>query len=244
MILGMIQARQGSTRLKAKCLKLIKGKTVLEHVYNRTNKSLVDNVVIVTTANSPNIIRLCEEKGWLYFVGDENDVIDRYYQYIKNKPEVKHIVRITSDLPVIDPQMISKCIIYHLKSGYDFTTNALLGNETWPDGMDVYIPTRETLIKSWKEATGKHREHVTTYPQENSDLFKIGHYASNEDLSNIRLTIDYPEDLKLIEKIYDGLYDKDNYFGLDKILAYLKENPDLLKINEKYKRNESYYNVG
>ena len=83
------------------------------------------------------------------------------------------------------------------------------------------------------------REHVTPYIEKHPELFKIYNFENNTDLSQIRLTVDQKEDLKLIQKIYSLMSPK-NDFRLNEILDLISKNPKLLKINSKYKRNEGY----
>ena len=66
---------------------------------------------------------------------------------------------------------------------------------------------------------------------QNFDLFY------SEDLSNIRLTLDYEEDFKLISKVFELLYAQKKFFLLPEILNLLKDNPRLLDINKKHNEN-------
>ena len=150
-IVCIIQARTGSTRLPKKVLLKLKDKTVLEHVVYRVKKSRLINEIIVATTlgeNDDELVNLCKKKNILYFRGSENDVLDRYYQTAqKYKPD--HIVRITSDCPVIDPNIIDQVIELHLKSKAGFTSNIF--PPTFPDGLDVEIFTYQTLKTLWEK---------------------------------------------------------------------------------------------
>ena len=79
----IIQARMNSTRLPNKIMKLIKGKPALYYLIDRLRKSkLLTNIIIATTVNECDnpIVNFCKENNLEYFRGDENDVLDRYYQ--------------------------------------------------------------------------------------------------------------------------------------------------------------------
>jgi len=105
---AIIQARISSTRLPEKVLKIIEGKTVLEHVINRVRAAKnIDDMVVATTVKKEDleIVKLCASLGISVFCGSEDDVLDRYYQTAKLF-KAGHIVRITSDCPLIDPQII------------------------------------------------------------------------------------------------------------------------------------------
>jgi spore coat polysaccharide biosynthesis protein SpsF len=253
----IIQARENSTRLPDKVLFVVCGKTLLEHCYYRCSKSKADKVVIATTKNSIKIQKLCIDKKMNYFVGSEDDVLDRYYQCAK-KWGATNIIRITSDCPLIDPIIINKCLDTFMISDVDYVNNSWFGYEKYPDGMDCAIITFEYLtfiinnliplgVYLKNDFIEKIREHVLIYPMLEKDLkefttdyFKKSKIISKQDLSNYRLTLDYPEDFELIKRIYEGLYYKKDDFNLDDILDFLKQNPDLMEINKKYSRNENY----
>lgn len=100
----------GSTRLPGKVMKIIKGKTVLEHVVTRVKAAEhIDDIIIATTMNSKDdeIVDESTKLGVKYYRGDEEDVLSRYYFAAKeNNSDV--IIRITSDCPLIDPFIIDK----------------------------------------------------------------------------------------------------------------------------------------
>ncbi|NQT66900.1 MAG: glycosyltransferase family protein [Actinobacteria bacterium] len=240
-ILGIIQARMSSTRLPGKVLLDLEGKCVLEHVINRVNSAkMIDDVIVATTIKKEDlqILKICNSIGIKVFCGSEENVLDRYYQAAKLfNPE--HIVRITSDCPMIDPKVIDKVINLHLKEKADYTTNVI--TETFPDGEDVEIFTFETLNKAWRNAKLlSEREHVTPYIKKHPKIFKIRNLENDKNLSNKRWTLDNPEDYEFIKVIYKNLYVKNHLFGVEEILDFLNRNPDVERINEHIKRNEGY----
>jgi len=100
-IVAIIQARTGSTRLPGKVLLPLAGKTVLEHVVERTARAkLLDDVVVATTVKKEDlpIVKIVSGMGFRVFTGSEKDVLDRYYQCARLLM-ADHIVRITSDCP-------------------------------------------------------------------------------------------------------------------------------------------------
>jgi spore coat polysaccharide biosynthesis protein SpsF len=240
-ILAVIQARLGSTRLPGKVLLGLEGKTVLEHVALRVKASrFVDKVIVATTLSPEDrkIVVLCKSCGIAVFCGSTEDVLDRFYQAVL-PINPSHIVRITGDCPLMDPKVIDEVIKQHLAEKSDYTTNTL--KETYPDGEDVEIFTFTALQKAWENARlSSEREHVTPYIRKNPVLFKLASVENKEDLGSKRWTIDNPEDYEFIKKIYKALYKKNNLFGADEILAFLKRNPELEKINQHIIRNEGY----
>lgn len=239
-IIAIIQARLGSTRLPGKVLLDLEDKTVLERVIERVKASkLITDVVVATTIRKEDlrIVKLCADIGTSVYCGSVDDVLDRYYQAARLF-KADHIVRITSDCPLIDPVVIDAVIKLHFLDEADYTTNII--KETYPDGEDVEVFTFEALRKTWKNANlASEREHVTPYLRKNP-AFKIASLESKKDLSHKRWTLDNPEDYEFIKLIYENLYNKNQLFGMEEILKFIDKNPEVEKINKSIIRNEGY----
>jgi len=238
---AIIQARISSTRLPGKVLKKIEGKTVLEHVVNRVKAAKnINDVVVATTVKKEDlkIVKLCSNLGISIFCGSEDDVLDRYYQTARLF-KAEHIVRITSDCPLIDPMVIDKVIELYFKKNADYATNTM--PEIFPDGLDTEIFSFKTLKIAWENAKLlSEREHVTPYIRKNPNIFKIVNLKCEYNLNDKRWTLDEPEDFKFIKIIYKNLYSDDSLFGMEKILNFLKRYPKIEEINKNIIRNEGY----
>jgi len=237
----IIQARTGSQRLPGKVLRLIAGKPVLEHIIDRVRRARrIQEIIVATTILKEDlgIVSLCASKGVRVYCGSENDVLDRYYQAAR-LAQAKHIVRITGDCPLIDPKVIDKVIARYERSAADYSSNVLA--HTFPDGQDVEVFSFKALGKAWKEARLlSEREHVTPYIWKNPRLFALSGIEHKKDLSDKRWTLDNPEDLRFISKIYKHLYKKSPLFGMEDVLKLLKKHPEYEIINAKISRNEGY----
>lgn len=237
MVTAIIQARMGSTRLPKKVLMDLDGKTVLEFMVERVKKSkLVDHIVVATTINKEDdeIFNLCLETNINCYRGSENDVLDRYY-----KAALKYtgglIVRLTSDCPLIDPALIDNTIKIFQENKVHYASNTVPPDKKkYPDGSDVEVFSFISLEKAWKEAKNpKDREHVTFYFWKNRDLFKTKLLDNSEDWGKYRITIDYPEDIKLVREIVKKLNNK-NLFGSTKEIIEIIDDEELFKINSKH----------
>ncbi|GAI87236.1 unnamed protein product, partial [marine sediment metagenome] len=188
-IIAIIQARIGSTRLPRKVLMELEGKTVLEHVIERVKRSnLINDVVVATTIlkDDLEIVKLCSNIGISVYCGSEENVLDRYYQTVRLF-KAEHIVRITSDCPLMDPKIIDEAINLHLRKKADYTSNTI--KETYPDGQDVEIFTFEALKKAWKNVNlASEKEHVTPYIRKNQS-FKIVSLEYEKNLFHKRWTL-------------------------------------------------------
>lgn len=231
---AIIQARMGSTRLSGKVMKKIKGKTVLNHVIDRIQQSkFVDESIVATTIleRDNTIENEMKKCGVKCFRGSEEDVLSRYY-YAAKESNVDTIIRITSDCPLIDPNVIDEIIEFYLDRKYDLVTNAGsdLTQRTYPRGLDTEVFSIDVLEDAF--INGKesyHREHVTPFIYEHSNNI---HYFKNEvDYSKYRWTLDTEEDFKLISEIYNRLYKGSHDFYLPDIIELFEKEPDLLTIN-------------
>lgn len=244
MIYAIIQARMGSTRLPNKIFMEFCKKPNLYHVYNRVRRSKkIDRVIIATTDQSEDdiVYEFCRENEIDCFRGSQEDVLDRYYRCCIdiNISQNDSIARITADCPLIDPNIIDEVIDFYNKNNFDYVSNTI--ETTFPDGLDLEVFSWKTLEKAWVNASLlSEREHVTPFIKKNSEIFNIGNYKNNKDLSHLRWTLDEIEDYQLINIIYENLYTEEGFFGSKEILAFLNKNPDLNKINDKYIRNEGY----
>lgn len=240
-IIAIVQARVGSSRLPGKVLLPLAGKKVLEHVVQRVRRARrVVKVVVATTIAEEDlkIAGLCAEKKICLYVGSEEDVLDRYYQAARLF-RADHIVRITADCPAIDPRIIDRVVSYHLESQSDYTSNTM--SETFPDGQDVEVFTVAALSRAWKEAIlVSQREHVTPYMKENPKLFKLKNVSHGENLGKMRWTLDQAEDYRFLRKIFNALYKTKKDFGMNDILRFLRNHPEVEKMNSHIDRNVGY----
>ncbi|MDD5290984.1 MAG: glycosyltransferase family protein [Patescibacteria group bacterium] len=243
MITAIIQARMNSTRLPGKILKKIKGKPILELLVERLRHcQKIDKIIIATTKNPADAatVALAKKINCPYFIGDEDDVLDRIYQAAK-KYKADIIARVTADCPLHDPKIVDDLIDFYLKNKnkYDYVSN--VNPPTFPDGLDLWIFPFKTLERAWKEAKLKsEREHVCPYIWKNPHLFRVGHFESKTDYSHLRWTVDDNTDFEFIKKIFAGLYRKGKIFSMGDILNFLDQNPALHKVQEGKARDEGY----
>ena len=234
---AIIQARTGSTRLPAKVLKHLAGKTVLEHVIVRVRAAAFVDEVIIATTTSPTddpIVALAEACGVRWSRGSESDVLSRYF-YAAQEAKADVVVRITSDCPLLDPALLDDLIGRFLDAiqegrGVDYLSNTL--ERTFPRGLDAEIFSFEALEKAHREAKRPHeREHVTPYVHQQPDLFTLVGVRNEVDLSHHRWTLDTSEDFAFIQAVYKALHREDALFTTQQILKLLDERPALPKIN-------------
>ncbi len=226
----------GSSRFPGKVLKEVCGKTLLELMMERViSCQSVDDVVVITT-NEPAddaIVNLCIKNGWDYFRGSTSNLLERHY-LAALQFNAKHIVKIPSDCPLIDPKVIDKVIYYYFDNSFDYVSN--LHPQSYPDGNDVEIMPFEVIQKAMQCATKDFEfEHTTPYIWNSPSEFKIGNVKMNdfEDFSEVyRYTLDYFEDYLFIAALFEALYENGKIFSLEDIIALLKKDKQLLELNK------------
>lgn len=242
-VLAITQARSGSTRLPNKVLKTIGGQTLLDiHIKRILKSTKVDQLLIATTVDELDvkIVEIAKSNGLPFYQGSIENVLDRFYQAAK-KYQPKWVVRLTSDCPLIDAKLIDTVIEYAIEKDVDYCSNTL--NPTFPDGMDIEVFKYLALEKAWNEAElDSEKEHVTPFIHKNStfnglNLFTSCNYETAENYSEVRLTVDEPEDFEVVKMTIDQL-------GLDKdwqeYAKFYIANKEINGLNSTSKRNEGY----
>ncbi len=249
-ILAIVQARMGSTRMPGKVLKDLHGKPLLAHIVERLNSCPQIRQTVVATSNQSQdqaIVDFCKKAGIPSFQGSENDVLDRFF-YVSCKYKPQHIIRVTGDCPLIDPNLISKLITKYCNEGLDYCGIATgagsyldKGKNTFPDGLDCEIFRYSVLEEAWTFAQPAwQREHVTPYIWQNDKKFKTGKLPCPFDYGNFRFTVDYPEDFALVERVYQDLGSENKHLDYLAVIEYLQSNLEVRKLNRKHVGQEGY----
>ncbi|MEF3255619.1 MAG: glycosyltransferase family protein, partial [Deferribacterales bacterium] len=219
--------------------------TVLQQVIRRLKRSkFIDTIVIATTTESEDerIIKIADYESVRWFRGSKEDVLSRYY-FAAKEISSDIIVRITSDCPCIDPDVVDRGVKMHIDDGADYTSNCRV--RSFPHGLDFEVISFEVLEKAYKEALSKYdREHVCPYIY-GTKGFKLSDLLAEESEKgeDIRITLDTIEDYALLASVYDYLYEKDNFFDVKEIVNLFKNKPWLKLINLKVVQKRSYHSL-
>lgn len=238
--LAILQARTSSTRLPGKVLMPVLGRPLIMHQIDRIRCMKEVDRLILATSDDPSddaLAALCKENDVECYRGDLNDVLKRFYDAaIGIHPD--HVVRLTGDCPLIDPEVVDQVIRFYRDGHYDYATNAV--EPTYPDGLDAEVFKFSCLEADYKNATlPSDREHVTPWIRKQPN-YKIGHFKGPQDWSVLRWTVDEPRDFELVTMIYEHFYPTNPHFTTADILAYLEQRPELKTWNTEHKRNEGY----
>ncbi|MCH7745246.1 MAG: glycosyltransferase family protein [Chloroflexi bacterium] len=229
-VIAIVQARMGSSRLPGKVMLDVCGRPAIWHLMEQLNYAsrLDDKVLATTTEPADNkLSRYAEQQGWNVYRGSEDDVLDRYYEAALEIGCVSGdvIVRITGDDILADPEIIDQVIELYTSNQPEVKHASNNRVSTYPYGSDVEVFAFEALEQSWRQASSdEEREHVTPYIRNNPELFPYVDVQSPEDLSHVRLSIDYSEDLEFNRRLFQGMYQLGNPpFHLKDILRCIEK---------------------
>lgn len=231
-VVAIIQARMGSSRLPGKVLKQLADRSVLGHVITRLSHSAKIDEIVIATTNCEQDYIITEEAGRYgvpFYRGDEQDVLSRYYHAAKQH-QADVIIRVTSDCPLIDPDVCDDVFMAFLEHEADYASNVL--ERSYPRGLDTEVFHMQGLTEAYEQAnSGFQKEHVTPYFYQNPDRFKLHSCRCQADLSHFRWTLDTVEDWTLIQAIYNHLYEPGRCFSWTDVLQLMQRSPELQEMN-------------
>ncbi len=236
--IAIVQARMGSNRLPGKVLADLAGAPMLQRQLERVSRArTLDSVVVATSidkADNP-IAELCGSLNIACYRGDLNDVLTRFVGAIEEfTPEV--VVRITADCPLMSPVVIDSVVNSFLQSDCDYASNTL--EPTFPDGVDVEVVRASALRELARVCTDPHeREHVTLGIYRRPEQFAVRNFTGERDLSDLRWTVDSPEDLEFVRWVYSELFDTNPQFDIAEILELLEGHREKSRSSSDSKRN-------
>lgn len=228
MILALIQARQGSTRLPGKSMLTIGGKPLIEYVIERVRAANLVNFLCVATTDKQEDDALAahvESLGVDVFRGNSEDLVSRFYWASQRYPQAEAIVRITADDPFKDPDLIDLAIELFLTEWakpdkIEPPQLMHLGGISWMSGMDVEIFTKGALEAAYKEAPTWNREHSTAWMATALGVWILKDWRSRSSI-NTKLSIDDLNDYSLCLGLAERLGEKN--YSYDATLAALAE---------------------
>ncbi|MDD3896387.1 MAG: glycosyltransferase family protein [Candidatus Peribacteraceae bacterium] len=243
-IVAIIAARMGSERLPGKHMHDIGGKPMIEHLIDRVRQSQkIDGIVVAIPEGAENdvLAQLCKEKNISCHRGPEDDVVARMIGALEQeKADIG--VQVYGDGPLIDPAVIDELIgIYRQDDSYD-----LIGNDmkaSYPSGCYAEVFAVQTLKEAAERTQDPAvREHGTLCMRQHPEIYKIMNIEAQGNLHrpDIHLDVDTEEDARVIEAIVDNFAPRNN-FSLHEMLAFLDENPDIMKLNKNVFRRWKQY---
>lgn len=229
-VTAIIQSRMTSSRLPGKALLDLAGRPLTWHVIQRvTAIPSVGTVVLATchgAAHEP-LIDLARDMGIDYFIGSEDNVLERYYHAWQHFGG-DYVMRVTGDNPFTDTQMGDLSARMAIETQAD-----LFHLDHLPLGTGVSMIRATALAEAYRKSDRPyHFEHVTPYIKEHEEAFRVLSQPApvQNPFPGLRLTVDEPDDFELARRLYAALY-HGTPFTLDDVFTYLKKNPQLADLN-------------
>ena len=238
----IIEARSKSRRLPNKVLLKLDNDTVLSFLTKRLkliSKKYKAKIIVATTTEKEDLKIIKSLKGKKVFIyrGSNNNVLDRVIK-AANKYKIDSIIRVTSDCPLIDTDLIKQSIQIFLNNKADIVTNAHV--RSYPDGMDVEIIKLKALKKVCQlvKKDNEMLEHLSLGFKKYAKYFSIINLVAppNMFFPKMGLTLDEEEDYILIKKIVNFFKKRKKNLNCLDIVNYVNKNKKILKINKKIKR--------
>jgi spore coat polysaccharide biosynthesis protein SpsF len=205
----------------------------------RVRCSRMADQIVVATSDEPGddpVAELCRKHEIACFRGSLLNVLDRYHGAAHAFGPTEHVVRLTADCPLADPDVIDACIALHLANGADYTSNKLSTSSelgpTYPVGLDVEAMTIEGLDRIHRAARDPYDlEHVTPHFYRNPSDFSLMPLRHLTNLSKLRWTVDYPADLEFARAVFSRLLPKRKIFRWGEVLSLVRDEPEIAAIN-------------
>ena len=228
----VIQARMGSSRLPGKVLMDIGGKPMIDRVVDRARRvGGVDEVVVATSVHpldDPLAEHVTRALDAPVVRGSEEDVLSRFVDAAR-RFDADRVIRATADCPLFSPMANAGVLAVQEAGGLDYVHT--WGERHLPRGTDAEVATRAALERAGEEATLQpDREHVTPWIRRETARFRLGTWHLGQQLAHHRWTVDEPDDIALIRRIYSALDDPDAA-DIPEILAVIAAHPEWADLN-------------
>ena len=230
MNIAIVQARVNSSRLPGKVLSPLGGKSILAWTIESAQAAGKVDAIVVATSIEAADDAVCNEAtrmGAQVVRGPLDDVLTRF-KLVSDEFPAENYVRLTADCPLIDPKMIDQCIwLLESNDCLDLVSNALV--RTYPRGLDVEVFRQSALLSADSEAYGYHRSHVTSWMIDHPNAYGCIGLVSGSDDSDLRVTVDTPDDLSVVRSVIDGLGPGPHSAG--NVITWLRRHPDIARKN-------------
>ena len=238
---AIVQARMSSTRFPGKVLELIDQVPMIVFMLRRVDRArCIDHVLVATSDHhSDDVLESTVRRhGYDCFRGSLPDVLDRFASAARfHSADV--VVRLTGDCPLIDSDIVDRCVDAVVDSGYDYVSN--VDPPSFPDGLDVEAFTIDALRSAASQArASSDREHVTPFIRRNKAQFRQMNISSIQDFSRLRWTVDHPDDLDFVRALVGAA--KAFGGGVADRFDFLRamDSTVLVASNSRHLRNEGY----
>lgn len=232
-IIGIIQARMGSTRLPGKVMMSVAGQSLIAHQIGRLRRSRHLTGLCVATSDLTGDDVLAAHVAGLgipVYRGSESDVLDRFYRAALAQ-QADIAVRFTGDCPLIDPGLVDD-LIYLYRDADPALAYAAIDVSCYPRGLDAEMVGMADLRTAWQEAREEfEREHVMPFLWRRPDRFRLGWLSDPAVTAPWRWCVDTEQDFILVRHLLETLLPANPAFGWRDADGAMRAHPDWGLIN-------------
>ena len=232
-LIAPLACRNGGSRLYGKPLQNLdieSGLNVLQYMINWLKETPeVSDIILAIAEGDENLVyrEIALENDIPFITGEEHDVLGRVIQSVQECAGTD-LIHLTTESPYTYFEAVSDAWQEHIEGGYDLSC---IDNVS--DGIGFELVKLEAYERSHSDGEDRHRaEMCSLYIRENKDRFKINYLDVPDCLKrmDIRLTIDYPEDLILCRAVYSNFSAMAPRIPVPKILDFLDSHPELTSL--------------
>lgn len=236
-VVAVVQARTSSRRLPGKVLRDLGGRPVLGWVLRAGQAAReVDDVVLATSTDDSDdpVAELGEAYGVRVVRGSLDDVLSRFTGAVVGDGAAG-IVRLTADCPLLDPAVID-LVVRTWRATPSIDHLATTNPRCLPRGLDVEVVSRRALEDIATYAEGPDRVHVTSGVYRQPERYEVVGVTLHPNASDLRVTLDTPEDAALLEALVAALGDRSPSWR--DVVRALRERPELAELNSAVRQKE------
>ena len=236
-LVAAFACRVGGNRLYGKPLQNLdfeQNITVLDQMLDLTETiTSISSIVLGIAEGHENLslVDFAKNRDVDYIIGNEKDVLLRLIM-CGRKAQATDVFRVTTENPFFHYEMVDEAWLAHVEAGNDVTVIDGL-----PEGCFFEIFSMKALEESHELGNSKHRsEYCSLYIRENLSDFQVEVLPIPRKLErmDMRLTIDYPEDLVLCRRVYSHFKHLAPRIPVDHIIDFLDKNPEIQSLVEPY----------
>ncbi len=248
--LAVVQARMTSTRFPGKVLAPLLGEPMILRQLERVSRAgLIDDLIVATSTDPSDdpLVDALRSAGYPVFRGSLDDVLARFIGAIDafescTGRRADNVVRLTADCPLTSPMVIDEVIGAFRISEADYLSNTM--TPTYPDGLDAEVVKVSVLRDVASVAIDPpEREHVTLGVYRRHGDYKIDNHSDSQDNSDLRWTVDTPEDFYFVSRVYEDLYPSNPDFEYQDVLDYLRRYPERSRTEKDSIRNAAIQGI-
>lgn len=231
MILAVLQARMGSTRLPGKSMATLSGEPMIIRQLERLRGArCLSKIIVATSADTVDdaLAGFLVSRGYTVHRGAGADILARIARCAETISSVSHVVRLKGDAPFVDPGVIDEAVRLALASGADYTSNRV--QRTYPAGLEVEVIKAGALqAAAAEERDPMARISPTAAIRNQPGRWSQAHLTAPRDWSRLDWRVKTAADLAFARSVYDALHPVDPGFRMNDVLDLIGSRQDIAR---------------